>query len=198
MKEREHRPDDHYGKQQVQQAPPGIDHAVQAEDGTNIGAARHQLRCRHRDRVGAEIRFDDFLKYDRQTEGHQDLVGVFPLVEVAYKTTLHRKPDQQHHRYRHENGNWHRIIDDGPADITPPDLEIGCLLVRVKERDAFVLHAHGDGQHVLHADRDKGPQHEDRAMGKIHDAEGAEHQCQAQRYQRIGSTLVQPVQYLEE
>ena len=44
----------------------------------------------------------------------------------------------------------------------------------------------------------EGAEHEQRAMGEVDDAERAEDQRQAQRDQRIGRALVEPVQQLEE
>ena len=44
----------------------------------------------------------------------------------------------------------------------------------------------------------EGAEHEQRAMGEIDDAERAEHERQAERDQRIGGALVEPVEELQK
>ena len=58
--------------------------------------------------------------------------------------------------------------------------------------DAFEI------EQLVEGDGAEGAQHEQRAMREVHHAERSEDQGQAQRDQRIGAALVEPVQYLQQ
>ena len=80
------------------------DQRVAAELGGGArGAAGEGGRGGHRDRIGAEIVFDDLLQDDGEAEGHEDLVGMGALVEMFDQPALHDKADGQHDRHGKED-----------------------------------------------------------------------------------------------
>ena len=91
----------------------------------------------------------------------------------------------------------HRIVDERLAGVAEPGLQVGLVLEGVEEGHVRVLDLGRQGQDLLKGDGAEGAEHEQRAMGEVDHAQRAEDQGQAERDQRVGAALVEPVQDLK-
>ncbi len=82
--------------------------------------------------------------------------------------------------------------------LPEPCFQIGLFLIGRKGRNTFIPHLGGEGNQLLKGDGTKCAEHEQRAMGEVHNPERAKDQRQAQRNQRIGRPFVQSVQDLNK
>ena len=119
------------------------------------------------------------------------------IIEMPDQAPLHHDTDEQHHRNRQQDRQRDRVVDHLQSRIAKPDLKVGYVDVAIKERHARIFHLLGRLQQQLHADGTERPQHEQRSMGEVDDAEGAENQRQTESDERIGPTLVQTVKQLK-
>mmetsp|Transcript_5235 Transcript_5235/g.5836 ORF Transcript_5235/g.5836 Transcript_5235/m.5836 type:complete len:130 (-) Transcript_5235:59-448(-) len=118
------------------------------------------------------------------------------------EATFHDDADQDHHRDRKEDRQRNSPVDDRIAGRNAKDvMHIGHVyLQRVAEKVGlgFVDHRMAECQNARQGHSAESADHEQRAMGKVHNTKRAEDKCQTQRNQRIGRALVEPVQDLKD
>ena len=126
-------------------------------------------------------------------------MGTF--VEVLDQATFHDDADGQHHRYREQDRQGHRPVDDHVAGFpSKPVIDIWYVdLQRIAQEVGLCFvddsMAKRDDPRQRHGT--ERADHEQSAMREVHDAQRPEDQCQAKRDQRIGRALVEPVQDLK-
>ena len=69
--------------------------------------------------------FDNFLQYDGEAKGNQNLIRMRAVIKMLDQATLHHQADDQHDRNGEQNRKRYGVFDHHPADITEPDLDIG-------------------------------------------------------------------------
>jgi len=195
--------DDDQREQEVDEAPCRIDDiaGVEADSGTEIDHALGGIGRWLRDRIGAKKAFDDFLQNDRKAEGNQNLFCMRTLIEKADQTSLHRNADDQHDRDGGENRDRHGEIDQRRAKVAQPGLDIRFPNFRRRSPGGQVLLIEGhrlQAQQGLDGDGTERAQHEQRAMGKVDDAQRAENDREAKGDQGVGAPLVQTIQDLQQ
>ena len=163
---------------------------MEADQRAEIEGSEQGRRRPGLNRIGAEEILDDLLQHDGQAEGHEDLFGMAAPVEMLDDAAFHRHADGEHDRNGEQDGQRDRPVDQGFADpLAEPLLDIGYLdLERVAQEVLLgrIFRHIGQVEQPLQRDRAEGADHEQGAMGEIHDPERAEDQRQAERDQRIG------------
>jgi hypothetical protein len=198
VQEGKHQPDDHQREAEVNQPPPRIvDAFTKPEPGPDIGRTGKRIRCRLRDRVGAIIVLDDFSQHDGQAERHQDLVRMGALVEEADQTAFHGNAHKAHDHNRHQHRQGHGpVYEKGSSFRTKPVLDIGNInLERVTEKIFLCLADRlvGCEQQRSQRHRAERTEHEQGSVGEVDHTQGTENECQPERDERVGPTLVQSI-----
>jgi hypothetical protein len=88
------------GKQEIDDPPVRIDDdiGIHTDQGAKVEAAGKDLGSWCRYRVCTIEILDDFLKHDRKTECHKDLISMGSLVEILDQAAFHEQANQRHDR----------------------------------------------------------------------------------------------------
>ena len=129
------------------------------------------------------------------------MVSVWTLIEVFDQAALKDVAECEHEGDDDENGEWHGPVLHPFSHRAPkPMVKIGHLDFERISQEVFPGLINLDVAELkefLHGNRNKRPDHEQRAMRKVDDTQSAENQGKSKGDQGISRALIQTVENLK-